>query len=130
MLWVALGTLLMILTGSGDDTKAMRARADLLRKSVQKVAADQARATRAVQSVDDFERAFGAHRERLKEIGSCVERMDRQYAVSQADYMGCVAELDAGWELTINHAIDAQQLLRQSLTDEEWQELRAEIGDE
>ena len=128
MLWVALGTLLMVLTGSGDDTKAIRERADLVRKSVKQIASDQARATRAVQSVDDFEKVFGEHRDRLEEIGKCVEEADRRYEVSEADYNGCLAELDKGWDLTIEGTLQAQRNLRDALTDSEWQSLRERLA--
>src|SRR5688572_13662465 len=98
MFWVALSTLLMVMTGQGDDTYVFRAFLDNLRDSVEEHVTDPARRARALSVVDDTSNKFRSHREKVNQVGVCFERADRRYQVSAADYEHCLRGADQLWD--------------------------------
>lgn len=120
MFWVALASLILVLTGGGDDTKAFREQMARNRAALQAVVGDSARIGLATTAIDDAERAFGDHRARLDEMGRCIERLDRTYRVTAAEYDGCTAGADASWDRLTDEVVAAELRMRQALSDAEW----------
>jgi hypothetical protein len=124
MLWVALASLIMAFSGSGDDTRLMRELVASLHKAVAAVVHDPERVASADTGIDDLARAFAAHRDGLAENGACIEKLDRSYEVTVAQYELCDQGIDARWQLTIDAMVSAERQVRTSLHDDEWPALR------
>jgi hypothetical protein len=95
MFWVALATAIMMLSGEGDDTRAITALLAGVRQAVAAHVPDQARRTDALRAVALFEQAFVKHRHELQEFGRCVDAADRKYRATGADYAACVERIEA-----------------------------------
>jgi hypothetical protein len=95
MFWVALATAIMMLSGEGDDVRAIAALIAGLRQSISVHVEDDARRARALDAVEDFETEFARHREELQVFGDCVEAVDRRYDATQADYEACEGRIEA-----------------------------------
>jgi hypothetical protein len=120
----------MSLSGSGDDTKAMRDLTEALRKAIASVVHDPQRVAQANGAVGDLERAFAAHRDRLAQASTCIEKADRSYEATREQYETCDQDNDARWTQTIDGAIAADKQLRASVHDDEWPQLRAAFAGE
>jgi hypothetical protein len=94
MFWVALATAIMMLSGEGDDVRAIAFLIAGLRQSVTQHVADEPRRTRALDAIGRFEKEFARHREELARFGECVETADRNYRATRADYAACEAAVE------------------------------------
>ncbi|HEY6725216.1 MAG TPA: hypothetical protein VI197_14375 [Polyangiaceae bacterium] len=130
MFWVALSTLLMVMTGQGDDTYVFRAFLDHLRDSVEERVTDPARRARALEVVDDTSRKFQTHREKVNQVGICFERADRRYQVSPADYERCLKGADQLWDRAAEALIVAERQLHQNLTESERRAIQTDAQSE
>jgi len=119
MFWIALAALIMSLTGEGDDTYAFRKVLERARDSVEETVHDSARQKAALQVLDRTSAAFVKHRERVGVISACIERADRKYAVTEAEYQRCLADLGPAWDAASKDLVTAERDLRASLTPEE-----------
>ena len=95
MFWVALATAIMMLSGEGDDVRAIAALVEGLQQSISVHVEDDARRARALDAVEDFATAFARHREELQAFGDCVEAVDRRYDATRADYDACEGRVEA-----------------------------------
>ena len=95
MFWVALATAIMMLSGEGDDTRAIAMLLAGLREAITTYVPATERRTRALDAVADFELLFTQHREDLKVFGACVEAADRDYRATRASYEACVQPVEA-----------------------------------
>jgi hypothetical protein len=130
MLWAALATLIMNLTGFGDDTAFMKEFVKHLQEAVNSTVHDKQRRSLASTAIDDLERAFAKHRDRLATDSACIQKVDSTYAASFADYMQCDQGTDAIWSETIDAMIAAEQKLRTTLSDTEWSALSKKLAEE
>lgn len=94
MFWVALATAIMMLSGEGDDTRAVGALIAGLRDAVARVATEPPRKAEALRAVSEFERAFATHRAELQTFGRCVEAADRDYYATRAAYTACRDQIE------------------------------------
>lgn len=125
MFWVALSTLLMVMTGQGDDTYVFRQFLDNLRDSVEEHVTDPARRARALGVVDDTAQKFRTHREKVNAIGVCFEGADRRYQVTAADYEQCLKGADQLWDRAAESLIVAERQLDQNITESERSAIQA-----
>jgi hypothetical protein len=95
MFWVALATAIMMLSGEGDDTRAIAMLLGGLREAINAYVPASERRTRALDAVADFELLFTKHREELVVFGACVEAADRDYHATQASYDACLRPIEA-----------------------------------
>lgn len=95
MFWVALATAIMVLSGEGDDTRAIAVLLAGLREAIGARVPDEPRRADALRAVTTFEQAFAKHRRELQEFGACVEAADRKYRATAADYAACAALVEA-----------------------------------
>jgi hypothetical protein len=116
MFWIALSVLIMSLTGEGDDTHAFRKILEGGREAVAENVHDPARQKAAFQALDRATNAFSKHRKRVGAISACVERADRKYAVTEAEYEGCLEDLGPAWDAAGNDLIELEHVFRSSLT--------------
>jgi|SRR4051794_7781348 hypothetical protein len=131
MLWAALATLIMNLTGFGDDTAFMKEFVKHVHEAVTSTVHDEQRRSAASTAIDDLERAFAKHRDRLAATAStCIQKADSTYAATFADYMRCDQGTDAIWSETIDSMIAAEQKLRATLSDTEWSAMSKKLAEE
>ncbi len=95
MFWVALATAIMMLSGEGDDTRAIAALLASVRQAITQLVPDAGRRAQALEAVTTFEQTFAQHREALQTFGKCVEAADREYQATRADYAACTAPVEA-----------------------------------
>jgi hypothetical protein len=119
MFWVALSALIMSLTGEGDDTYAFRKILERGRDAVEEKVQDASRRQAAVKVLDRASSAFTRHRERTAKISACIERADRSYVITEADYERCLSDLGPAWDAAGESLIELDHALRSSLTPAE-----------
>jgi hypothetical protein len=119
MFWIALSLLIMSLTGEGDDTFAFRKLLERGREAVEEKVQDPTRRQAAVEAIDRATSAFTKHRKRVGAISACVERADRKYAVTEAEYERCLADLGPAWDAAGDDLIELERVFRSSLTEQE-----------
>ncbi len=117
----------MLITGSGDDTRAFRMRAKAMRENVVEIVPDGARVNAAKVAINDAEKVFGEHRARLALIGVCIEKADRNFDATEADYLRCQENLGSGWKKTADDLIVAEIALRRALSAGEWRALNEQV---
>ncbi|HKO90831.1 MAG TPA: hypothetical protein VJU61_06760 [Polyangiaceae bacterium] len=105
MFWIALATAIMMLSGEGDDTRAIAALLAGLRQAIAAHVPAEAERARALRAVTDFEQIFDKHRQDLQSFGSCVEACDRDYRANRASYDACAQPLEAA-RVTLGHALE------------------------
>jgi hypothetical protein len=122
MFWVALATAIMMLSGEGDDSRAILALFQAMRASLPACVADPARRSAALAGVERSQALFLQHRKRLEEVGKCIEDLDRRYQATAEDYERCSAGLDEHNQ-TIAHGLALARLdISKNLTEAEWQD--------
>ena len=126
MFWVALSTLLMVMTGQGDDTFVFREFLENMRDGIEQHVTDPARRARAIGLVDDTSAKFRAHREKVNQIGICVEKADRRYQVTAAEYEKCLEGAGELWDRAAEALIVAERGLDQDITENERRAIQAE----
>lgn len=128
MFWVGLATLIMMLNGSGDDTREFRRRAEAMHKATQKVIADTKRQKEAEQALKATMKAFVDHRKRLDLMAQCVIKADANYQATPADYEACIEDLESVWESATDEFVVAEQSFRAAVTAEELRAIKLEVG--
>ena len=108
MFWVALATAIMMLSGEGDDTRAIAALIAGLREAITQGVADSSRRAEAIRAVSEFEQAFATHRQELQSFGACVQAADRNYRATSADYTACSDRVEAQ-RVTLRHSLATVQ---------------------
>jgi hypothetical protein len=95
MFWIALATAIMMLSGEGDDTRAISAVIAGLRDAIPHLATGSAEKAKALRAVAEFEQAFATHRAELRVFGQCVDDADRDYRATHASYAACSDRVEA-----------------------------------
>jgi len=126
MFWVALSAFIMSLTGEGDDTFVVRAFLARAREAVTEQVHDAARQRQALQALDRTSKAFARHRERTAKISECIERADRNFAASAADYQACLVDVAPAWDAASEQLITLSNEFRRALTPAELAAIRSE----
>ena len=126
MFWVALSTLLMVMTGQGDDTFVFREFLENMKDGIEQHVTDPARRARAIGVVDDTAAKFRAHREKVNKIGACVESADRRYQVTAAEYEKCLEGADQLWDHAAEALIVAEKNLDQNINESELRAIQAD----
>jgi hypothetical protein len=119
MFWIALSVLIMSLTGEGDDTYAFRKILERGREAIPENVHDPVRQKAAVQALDRATNAFSKHRKRVGTISACIERADRKYVVTEAEYERCLTDLGPAWDAAGGDLIELERVFRSSLTPSE-----------
>jgi hypothetical protein len=94
MFWVALATAIMVLSGEGDDTRAIAMLLAGMRQAITEHVPDEPRRADALRALEAFEQAFAKHRQELQQFGVCVEAADREYRATHADYAACAQRVE------------------------------------
>ncbi|MGF1511638.1 MAG: hypothetical protein ACFB9M_19250 [Myxococcota bacterium] len=123
MKWVAIALLISYLTGSGDDTQAFRGLMKDLGRGIEQVVAVPERRASALEEIKALRAAFAEYRERLSEVGACIERWDRTYDVRAENYRACDPGRGERWEDFAAAFLRFRTTLQTVLTDAEWREL-------
>lgn len=97
MFWVALATLIMMLSGDGDDTTAITSFLDALHKSASAQIRDPDRRASTLTAIDSYQALFREHRAKQNELAKCAEKADRNYHATLSTYEDCMAAVAAHW---------------------------------
>jgi hypothetical protein len=124
MFWVALSAFIMSVTGTGDDTYAIRKFFERAREAVATTVADPERRRAAELELERAGAAFTRHRRRVGVISQCIEHADRRYGATAADYERCLKDVEAAWNTAASELVGLERGLRQSLTPEELTQVR------
>jgi len=124
MFWVALSAFIMSITGTGDDTYAIRKFFERAREAVNETVSDPNRRSSANRELDRAGAAFARHRKRVGAISRCIEQADRRYGATSADYERCLKDVEAAWSTAASELVGLERGLRQSLTPEELARVR------
>src|SRR5687768_16524304 len=95
MFWIALATAIMMLSGEGDDTRAISAVIAGLRDAITHLGTGSVEKAEALRAVAQFEQAFATHRSELRVFGQCVDDADRNYRATHASYTACSDRVEA-----------------------------------
>lgn len=128
MFWVGLATLIMLISGTGDDTRAFRQRLDQMSKALTELVHEPSRKNAALETLKQTETALTEHRARLNDAGKCLESADRNYTANATDYDTCVAQLDAGWDVATEQLLRANKRFHSILTTTEWRAVHNKVG--
>jgi len=119
MFWVALSAFIMTLTGEGDDTFVLRRFLDRTREAVSEQVHDAVRKQQALEALERLSKAFHQHRLRTGKISACIERADRSYRASAADYQRCLSDVEPAWDAAAEQLITLSDDFRHALTPAE-----------
>jgi len=97
MLWVALATAIMLLSGEltreADDGAILAALIAALRKATTQEVTDAPRRAAALRALSTFEAGLTAYRHQLVTFKACIAAADAKYGATQADYDACSGPL-------------------------------------
>ena len=127
MFWIALSALIMSLTGTGDDTFAIRKFLERMKDAVTTQVSDPARRHAALATLERTSNSFARHRERVGKISACIEQSDRAYAATAADYEKCLAEVTATWDDAAEQLVVHDRAFRAALTPAEIEAVRRAV---
>ncbi len=127
MLWAALATLIMSLSGFGDDARAIELFLSQLKVAVNEHVAAKGHRERALAAIDAMHNSFQRHREELRQVDECLARVDARYAVSVRSYEVCTADRGRADERVVQEFQRAGHVLEENISKQEWSELSAEL---
>jgi len=127
MFWVAVASLIMLISGTGDDTRAFRERAEAFKEAISLYVQDGPREARAIAAVERSECSFRRHREKLAQKQACLAKVDAAYAATRQDYLACLAGTQNIWLESSDALIKSQRDLQASITPEEWALVQARV---
>ena len=130
MFWIALSTLIMSMTGKGDDSYLIRTFLERARDAVEEQVQDQARRRAALATLDRTSAVFARHRKRVGKISACVERADRSYRATRADYEKCLVDVEPAWDAAAEDLIALEKSFRSSLTPAELRAVRRAVEEQ
>ncbi|HEY3495897.1 MAG TPA: hypothetical protein VGK73_14465 [Polyangiaceae bacterium] len=124
MLWAALSAFIMSITGTGDDTFAFRKALERLEEAVEAEVHDTPRRCRAQKTLVRVRSSFDKHRQRVGKISACLEKADRTYAVTEADYRRCLSDARPAFAAAADELIALDREFRAGLTPAEYEAVR------
>lgn len=128
MLWAALATAIIVLSGFGDDARAIEWLLKSLSHSIELNVSEAGRRERALHAVEAIHGSFIRHRQRLQEVAECIENIDSRYNVSANDYRLCTADLGAANQNTVAELQVATSVLESQISLDEWLEISVDIA--
>ncbi len=127
MFWIALSTLIMSMTGEGDDTYAIRDFFERAHDAVEAQVKDAEHKRLALDTLDRAVAAFETHRDRVNKISQCIEQADRRYASVAADYQRCLTDVQPAWNAAGEELIELSRELNRALTPAELAAVRGRV---
>ncbi len=119
MFWVGLATLIMLINGTGDDSREFRKRVQAMHEATEQFVPDLGRRTLADHALDETTAAFLKHRERLDKVSHCIAAADADYAATRAEYTACLDTLDEMWAVSFTDFMRAEQHFRAAVRPHE-----------
>jgi hypothetical protein len=127
MFWVGVSLLVMAMTGLGDDTRSFLRFWQRLQKSAESEVADPKRKAEVVAAFTATRDGFKAQRESLRVVGDCIEKLDRTYEVSQAEYEACAALSHGAVMNSAEILVASRARFRAATTESERARIRARV---
>ncbi|MEI9951977.1 MAG: hypothetical protein WDO74_24080 [Pseudomonadota bacterium] len=123
MLWVALATAIMLLSGElgreADDGAILALLLEAFRKSTIQNVADEPRRAAALRALASFELGLAAYRRQIATFKACVSAADRKYEATPADYDACLGPLESERASLRESLVAAQGAYEAAVTETE-----------
>jgi len=123
MLWVALATAIMLLSGElsreADDGATLALLLAALRKSTIQDVADAPRRAAALRAIASFESGLEAYRRQLATFKACITAADQKYGATRADYDACRGPLETERASLRQSLVSAQSSYEAAVTESE-----------
>lgn len=123
MLWVALATAIMLLSGElsreADDGAILAVLIAALRKATVQEVPDEPRRAAALRALGTFEAGLTAYRRQLVSFKACIAAADSKYGATQADYDACSGPLEKERESLRTSLVTAQSEYETAVTEAE-----------
>jgi len=119
MFWAGIATLVMAMTGKGDDTAPFRNWMASIREGIVMEVKDMERQGKALLVVAETEEAFRTGRVAGSKMSACLEHLDRKYDATAAEYEKCLEPAPTLWERAGEGLVHARAKLMQHVTPEE-----------
>src|SRR6478735_2548949 len=123
MLWVALATAIMLLSGElgreADDGATLALLLAAMRKSTIQDVADSPRRAAALRALASFELGLAAYRRQLATFKACIAAADNEYGATRADYDACSQPLESERANLRASLVTAQQDYEAAVTQAE-----------
>lgn len=123
MLWVALATAIMLLSGESsreaDDGAILAALIAALRKATVQEVPDAARRAAALRALGTFEAGLTAYRRQLLTFKACIAAADSKYGATRADYDACSGPLEKERESLRTSLVTAQSEYETAVSEAE-----------
>jgi hypothetical protein len=129
MFWVGVSLLVMSLTGLGDDTRSFLRFWQKLQKTAEAEVPDAKRKAEVTASFEQTRQAFQAQRDTLKKVGDCIEKLDRTYEVTEAEYQACAALGSRALETSAEVLVQSRARFRGATTEAERTRIRTQVLD-
>jgi hypothetical protein len=128
MFWAGIATLVMAMTGKGDDTAPFRHWIESIREGIVLYVHDMERQGKALLVVGETEEEFRRIRVDGSKVSACLEHLDRKYDATAAEYEKCLAPSPALWDRTGEGLVVARAKLMQHVTQDEAAAVRKHMG--
>lgn len=119
MFWVGLATLIMLINGTGDDSREFRRRVRAMHEATEQLVPDASRRAAAERALNETQLAFFHHRERLEKVSACIADADADYVATSAQYSACLNQLDEVWATSLTDFLHAEQHFRAAVHAQE-----------
>jgi hypothetical protein len=86
------------------------------RDAVEEEVHDPARQKAALATLDRATGDFRKHRLRVGKISTCIEKADRKYSATEAEYERCLTDIGPAWDAAAGDLIELERDFRASLT--------------
>ena len=127
MFWVGVSLLVMSLTGLGDDTRSFLRFWEKLQQTAEGQVSDSKRKAEVTAAFSATSDGFKAQRAALKKVGDCVEKLDRRYDVTEAEYEACAALGASTLRSSAEVLIASRQRFQGATTAEERAQIKARV---
>jgi len=126
MIWALLAAFFLG-GGIGGVSAGMLTPASVKQLSVrtEEVIVDSARTKAAQQTLNEVRKEVKAFQKTFSKSGRQLNRSYKDHADGGDQALVIIAELNSGWEISQQRALDLRFELRSSVTEEEWAELFA-----
>jgi len=128
MFWVGLATLIMLINGTGDDSREFRKRVQAMHDATVQFIPDVERRDAAERALSETSAAFLKHRQRLDKVSLCIAKADEDYKATSAEYVACMDALDELWDVSTADFVRAEQHFRAAVRPEELVQIQKKVS--
>ena len=122
MIWALLAA--YFLSGGGmSGTALTSASVKQISEHAETIITDPARSEAALETLSDLRDEVKAFDKQFGKAGRQLNKSYRNHSADREEALVVIAELNSGWQSSQHRALDLRFELKDSLTEEEWNEL-------